>query len=411
MPEGVEDDILGDVDAVDVTGRRVPPPEDPFALGRRDRLLIAGYAVFGLLPAALLPAEGVLFRLLVWTGAAGALTLGHLVVALLSRLAVERRERVRMSVDLQALTDRVDRLEQAARSDELVDELRSLQRMLPDLARGRRDKAGTPPPPAPSDVFEVRAGLPPMPPPPPMDPEAILDAAIGSGAIDVMVTQIVRLPSRRAALVEARAEVHGPDGRRIGLDVVEDRARVPGLAQRLDNHLLLRALKVGRRPRAGEPNLPVVAHVTAHALADPLVREDLADYLAEDAGVPASVIIAAPATAILALNEADAAALQRLTRLGCRFMATGLDPKRLNTENLSRRRLLSYVKMPAHAVLAAARTPEDQASFRDLLRELRARGIRTVVDQIDNDQRLIDLLDLGIEYGAGYLFGEPRRLG
>ena len=246
---------------------------------------------------------------------------------------------------------------------------------------------------------------------PPLDPEAVLDAAVGAGAIDVMVTSIVRLPSRRPALVEARAVVHGPDGRVIGLDVVEDRAKVPGLAQRLDNHLLLRALRVGRRPRAGEPNLPVVAYVTGHGLADPLVHEDLADYLAEDAGVPSSVIVAAPATTWMALGDPQIEALQRLTRLGCRFLADGVDPKRMSTDILARGRLLAYVKIPAAVALAGARTPDGAAAFRDLLRELRARSIRVVVDHIDDEQRLIDLLDLGIEYGAGYLFGEPRRLG
>ncbi|WP_449221867.1 EAL domain-containing protein [Tistrella mobilis] len=410
----VEDDVLGDVDAVDVTGRPVPPPVEPFALDRRDRLYMAGYAAVGLLPAALIPAEGVLFRLIVWAAAAGGLALAHLVVALLSRLAVEKRERMQLAIDLRALSDRVARIESGGQSGDLVDELRSLQRLLPELARNRREPATGPARATATARASAQAGpadTRPVPQLPPLDPEAVLDAAVGAGAIDVMVTSIVRLPSRRPALIEARAVVHGPDGRVIGLDVVEDRARVPGLAQRLDNHLLLRALRVGRRPRAGEPNLPVVAYVTGHGLADPLVHEDLADYLAEDAGVPSSVIVAAPATTWMALSDPQINALQRLTRLGCRFLADGVDPKRMSTETLARGRLLAYVKIPAAVALAGARTPDGAAAFRDLLRELRARSIRVVVDHIDDEQRLIDLLDLGIEYGAGYLFGEPRRLG
>ena len=127
----VEDDVLGDVDAVDVTGRPVPPPVEPFALDRRDRLYMAGYAAVGLLPAALIPAEGVLFRLIVWAAASGGLALAHLVVALLSRLAVEKRERMQLAIDLRALSDRVARIESGGQSGDLVDELRSLQRRLP----------------------------------------------------------------------------------------------------------------------------------------------------------------------------------------------------------------------------------------------------------------------------------------
>ena len=59
----------------------------------RNIILGKGYAAVGLLPAALIPAEGVLFRLIVWAAASGGLALAHLVVALLSRLAVEKRER------------------------------------------------------------------------------------------------------------------------------------------------------------------------------------------------------------------------------------------------------------------------------------------------------------------------------
>ena len=35
-------------------------------------------------------------------------------------------------------------------------------------------------------------------------------------------------------------------------------------------------------------------------------------------------------------------------------------------------------------------------------------GIQLIVEKIEKEEQLVDLLDYGINYGQGYLFGTPR---
>jgi len=43
-----------------------------------------------------------------------------------------------------------------------------------------------------------------------------------------------------------------------------------------------------------------------------------------------------------------------------------------------------------------------------LLQSLRRREIDVIVEKVEDEQRLIGVLDYEIDFGQGYLFGEPR---
>ncbi|HCX66812.1 MAG TPA: diguanylate phosphodiesterase, partial [Rhodobiaceae bacterium] len=44
----------------------------------------------------------------------------------------------------------------------------------------------------------------------------------------------------------------------------------------------------------------------------------------------------------------------------------------------------------------------------DLKELLKRNGIQLIVDKIENEREVVDVLDYDVEFGQGYLFGEPR---
>ena len=68
-----------------------------------------------------------------------------------------------------------------------------------------------------------------------------------------------------------------------------------------------------------------------------------------------------------------------------------------------------YVKMDAETILTELNDPTAHISVADIKRVIDRRGMDLIVEKIESEPSLLQLLDLRIDYGQGYLFGEPRR--
>jgi diguanylate cyclase (GGDEF)-like protein len=66
------------------------------------------------------------------------------------------------------------------------------------------------------------------------------------------------------------------------------------------------------------------------------------------------------------------------------------------------------VKVDRRCIEKIAVSPGDRRQLERLLAMLRAVGAAVVVEGVETDQQLRVLLDLGVEYAQGFLFGEPR---
>jgi cyclic-di-GMP phosphodiesterase TipF (flagellum assembly factor) len=98
--------------------------------------------------------------------------------------------------------------------------------------------------------------------------------------------------------------------------------------------------------------------------------------------------------------------LSRLANLGFRFSLDQVthfdfDPYALGQRNFR------FVKVEAHGLLPAIAGGQP-VEVESLKRRFDLAGLDLIVEKIESEAMLVELLELGIDFGQGYLFGEPR---
>ena len=79
-----------------------------------------------------------------------------------------------------------------------------------------------------------------------------------------------------------------------------------------------------------------------------------------------------------------------------------LDPKVLHDRNFR------FIKVSAETLLDGRQMASGDIDAGDLKELLRRNGIQLIADKVEAEREVVDILDLNVELGQGFLFGEPR---
>ena len=101
--------------------------------------------------------------------------------------------------------------------------------------------------------------------------------------------------------------------------------------------------------------------------------------------------------------------LARLSSLGFRFSMDQVSSLGLDYPWISQHHF-RFVKIDAQTLLDELTTPSGELHIQaqDFKRSLERYGINLIVEKIESDPQLLEILDLQVDYGQGYLFGEPQ---
>jgi len=110
---------------------------------------------------------------------------------------------------------------------------------------------------------------------------------------------------------------------------------------------------------------------------------------------------------LLAQDRYITSNLGQLGELGFRFSVDRVEDLNLDVDELISRRV-SFVKVGATTALNTLENSDEALQFYRIKHALERAGIELIVEKIEKEEQLVDLLDYGINYGQGYLFGTPR---
>jgi len=235
--------------------------------------------------------------------------------------------------------------------------------------------------------------------------EALQDG-LREDRVELWLQPIVSLPQRKRRHFECYTRVPVGDnavalpGQYIGL------AERTGLINAIDNILLFRCIQLVRRLRRHNLALGFFCNISPRSLADREFFREFIDMLAENSETASSIMLEFPQAAIDSIDANLDRDLVRLASLGFRFSLDQVthfdfDPYALGQRNFR------FVKVEAHRLMpsVAGGQPVDLAPLK---RRFDLAGLDLIVEKIESEAMLVELLELGIDFGQGYLFGEPR---
>jgi cyclic-di-GMP phosphodiesterase TipF (flagellum assembly factor) len=280
------------------------------------------------------------------------------------------------------------------------------------------------PPPA-NDILELQVS----PPPPKAPPQSRFDEAVAptsvqkqpseaitrelirqaidTNAVDLYLQPIVRLPQRKAAMVEAFARLRlNPSLTLQAVDYMAQ-ARKEMAVPAIDNLLLHRCFSFLRARQDGG-GASFMMNISGAALGDSGFMNDLVAWIARNRSLAPRLVLEMTQHDLITLNNHLVPVLDGLSMLGCRFSMDNVRQRQIDVGFLKSRHI-RFLKMDAQWLLKEGQAPGGYSRIIRLKRQLDAAGIDLIVEKIEREQTLKEILDYGIDYGQGYLFGKPDR--
>jgi cyclic-di-GMP phosphodiesterase TipF (flagellum assembly factor) len=243
---------------------------------------------------------------------------------------------------------------------------------------------------------------------PELGPTQILDIVregLKRDRVDLFLQPIVSLPQRKPRFYECFSRIRAEDGTMIVPEQYIELARREGLLRAIDNMLLFRCIQLVRKAQRRKHNLRFFCNISVHTLRDRAFFREFIEYMTRNQDLASQLLFEFAEADVDDLWEEVAQDLYSLAQLGFYFSLDRVRDTNLDPQLLARRHF-KFVKLEAATLLASG--ARDGLNIRSFKRELDRNGLDLIVEKIESEQQLIELLDHNIDFGQGYLFGEPR---
>lgn len=235
----------------------------------------------------------------------------------------------------------------------------------------------------------------------------IVRQGLREGRVDLFVQPIVSLPQRKHRFYECFSRIRAADGGMIGPDQYLAGAEREGLIGAIDNMLLFRCVQLVRRVQKASREVGIIVNISEHSLADKRFFRDFTAFVAENRELAPQLIFEFAQAHVARHGAAVMLELERLARLGFRFSMDQVTDLDLDVDALGARHF-RFIKIDAQRLLHASREAEPRLDLRRFKSALDRNQIDLIVERIESEQILVELLDHPLDFGQGYLFGEPR---
>ena len=268
-------------------------------------------------------------------------------------------------------------------------------------------------PAAPASNGAAASGGPSLPMPPVaegLDEQEILDLVregLRENAVELALQPIVSLPQRKRRFFECFSRVRTHDGGVIVPEQYLEVAERHGLVTAIDNLLLFRCIQTLRRIRKSNANVGFFLNISPNTLADRGFFRDFIQLMSQNIELAPALVFEFPQRALAQADDSLWRDLDRLAQMGFRFSIDQVTDLDLDAATLSGRHF-RFLKLEAGRVTEAARSGLLGNDPKLLKRTLDSYAIDLIVERIETEPMLLEVLDLHVDFGQGFLFGEPR---
>lgn len=234
----------------------------------------------------------------------------------------------------------------------------------------------------------------------------IIETALNSDSIEMLIQPIVSLPQRKARHFECFARIREKDGTIYTPDHFLHLAEEENLIRLVDNAMLLRCIQMTRSSVQKKFDVNFFCNMSQHTLSDKFFFEGLLEFLNSNRDLARHMIFEFHEKAITEHLDTLAPFLQKLKLYNCRFsidQVTNLnvDVKRLKTLNFK------FIKFHSDVLVETIKTDLGYQQVADFKKECNNQDIDVILSHIEDEKSLLELNDFHFDYGQGFLFGSP----
>lgn len=235
----------------------------------------------------------------------------------------------------------------------------------------------------------------------------VVKEGLRNNRVDLVLQPIVSLPQRRLKYYETFTRIRDDQGHMVVPEQYIAIAEREGLIAAIDNMLLFRCVQLVRKSQAKAHNLGFFCNISAHSLADRHFFRDFIEFVADNVALAPNLVFEFAHSTIANRDSDIEDLLNYLATQGFRFSMDQVTGLNLDYGALAAQHI-KYVKFDAATLIEELRNPSANLAVEDIKRMIDRNGIDLIVEKIESEQMLLELLDLKIDFGQGYLFGEPR---
>jgi len=232
---------------------------------------------------------------------------------------------------------------------------------------------------------------------------------IAKDRVDLVLQPVVSLPQRKRKFYEAYTRIRDEAGETITPGQYIAIAEREGMVTALDNLMLFRCVQQLRNRQGRDGKYGFFCNISPHTLADTKFFNDFIVFMTENSSLAQDLIFEFSHATIANQDDEIRHQLSRLAALGFRFSLDQVSSLNLDYGALAEQHF-KFIKIDAETMLRELPQPTTDIDLQDFKKVLERQGIDLVVEKIETEDVLLDILDFHVDFGQGYLFGEPKTL-
>jgi cyclic-di-GMP phosphodiesterase, flagellum assembly factor TipF len=228
------------------------------------------------------------------------------------------------------------------------------------------------------------------------------------GDVDLYAQPIVRLPQRKPRHFDCEARLKSNGGDFMPIALYEEIVRASGLTVPVGDLRLFHTVRLAGAMPGLEPGGYVFCRIPPEVLSDRAFFQDFIAWLRDMGDLESRIVFEFREADVIDLDDAGADALGTLVDLGFHLCISQLHNFDVDAEQLVDGGV-RFVKVDVEMLLPAMADETEFAHVRRFKSALDDVRLDLIVTGVANEQLLVELLDLDIEFGQGPLFGDPRK--
>jgi cyclic-di-GMP phosphodiesterase, flagellum assembly factor TipF len=236
---------------------------------------------------------------------------------------------------------------------------------------------------------------------------ACIREAIEASRIELYLQPVVTLPQRKVRFYEALTRLRTAGGEQVMAEDFVPHAEAAGLMPKIDNLLVFRCVQVLRRLLLKDHEVGVFCNVSSSTLGDPGFFSQFSDFMDANRALAPALMFEFRQDAYRAMGPIEYESLASLASRGFRFSMDHITDFRMEPRDLSERGF-RFLKVSGAMLLKSGHAATGDIHPAELSDLLARYHIDLIAERIESESVVLDLLDLDVRFGQGFLFSPPR---